>query len=149
MSALSQVSQGLIRGKFVHRRVEHLTYALIGAAMAVHRHLGPGLREVCYQRALAVELRLRGIPYLREVPVPLLYAGEEIGTFRADFECFGQVLLEIKAEPFTREQARLQLAQYLNSRRCSVGLILNFGMPSLQAKRVFPSRPIGESREIG
>jgi GxxExxY protein len=120
--------------------VESETYRLIGAAMKVHRTLGPGLREVCYQRALAIELRLLGIQHQREVPVPLAYAGETVGIFRADFRCFKDILLEVKAELFNSQQAVLQLAQYLASSGCRVGLILNFGLPSLQVKRVLPRR---------
>jgi GxxExxY protein len=125
--------------------LEKETYRLIGAAMKVHRTLGPGLREVCYQRAMAIELRDQRIPHRREVPIPLVYNGESIGTFRADFDCFGRVLLELKAELFNPQQAVLQMAQYLGSSGSSVGLVLNFGLPSLQVKRVLPRRPQGDS----
>lgn len=128
------------------------TYRLIGAAMKVHRTLGPGLREICYQKALAVELSLQGVPHRREVPVPLIYAGQTVGVFRADFACFDYVLLEIKAELFNPHQAVLQLAQYLTFSGCKVGLVLNFGLPSLQVKRVLPRRieatESAESRKI-
>ena len=120
--------------------MDDLTYQLIGAAMKVHRELGPGLREICYHRALAIELGNRRVPFRCEVPFPVVYDGRSIGVFKADFECYGRVLLELKVALFHPEQAVLQLAQYLNWSDCDVGLILNFGLPSLQFKRVYPRR---------
>jgi GxxExxY protein len=115
------------------------TYAIIGAAMYVHRELGWSFREVTYQRALAAEFEARGIPYQREVPVAVWFRGKPIGTFRVDFDCKG-VLLELKAQPFIGEAAVLQLAQYLATTGNSLGLVLNFGASSLQVKRVLPRR---------
>jgi GxxExxY protein len=130
------------------------TYAIIGAAMYVHRELGWSFREVTYQRALAAEFDARGIPYQREVPVAVWFRGKPIGTFRVDFEC-RSVLLELKAQPFIGEAAVLQLAQYLATTGHSLGLVLNFGASSLQFKRVLPRRsstagpPRGESDSSG
>jgi GxxExxY protein len=125
----------------VHRsnveRADERTYALIGAAMQVHRELGPGFLEITYQRALAVELGARGIPFQREFAVPVWYRGTNLGTFRADFESNG-VLLELKAVPFVGDAAVAQLAHYLSGTGMPVGLLLNFGTPSLQVKRVLP-----------
>jgi GxxExxY protein len=115
------------------------TYAIIGAAMQVHRELGPCLSEVTYQRALAVELEELAIAHEREVPVPVWYRGRKLGVFRADFAC-GEVLLEIKALPYLGHQPLVQLAHYLAATGKPVGLVLNFGAPSLQFKRVFPRR---------
>ncbi|HUR26464.1 MAG TPA: GxxExxY protein [Candidatus Thermoplasmatota archaeon] len=115
------------------------SYPIIGAAMRVHAELGPGLLEVTYQRALALELDAGGVLFRREVPVPVWYRGKNIGTFRADFEC-DQVLLELKALPFLGEGAVAQLAHYLTATGKPVGLLLNFGTPSLQIKRVLPRR---------
>jgi GxxExxY protein len=89
------------------RMDDEVTFAIIGAAMQVHRELGPGLREVCYQRALAAELGFRKIAFQREAPIPLSYRGADLGTFRADFRCRNSVLLELKAMPFIPEQAVL------------------------------------------
>lgn len=115
------------------------SYGVIGAALRVHAELGPGLAEVAYQRALALELTARGIGHQREVPVPIWYRGASIGTFRADFAC-GDLLLELKAVPFASEAAVAQLAHYLTATGKPVGLLLNFGMSSLQVKRVLPRR---------
>jgi GxxExxY protein len=125
-------------GPWQHVHVDG-SYPIIGAAMRVHAELGPGLLEITYQRALALELTACGIPHRREVPVPIWYRGSNIGTFRADFEC-SNVLLELKAVPFMGDAAVAQIAHYLAATGKPIGLLLNFGTPSLQVKRVLPRR---------
>ena len=111
------------------------TYEIIGAAMEVHRLLGPRLMEKAYHRALARELGMRGIPYTTEVEVPLIYKGEELGVpFRADFVC-GDVILEIKAIPCLGPEEYRQLSHYVVSTQSRAGLLLNFGTPSLGFER--------------
>ena len=74
------------------------TYAINGAAMAVHRELGHGFLESVYQEALAVELDIRGIPFKREVQLPVRYRDRMLRVFfKADFVCFDQVIVEVKA----------------------------------------------------
>lgn len=119
---------------------EQQSYAVTGSAMKVHRELGPGFLERTCQRALAVDLRSKGIPHRREVPVPVWYGSGCIGTFRADLECFGGLLVELKARPSVSERDIWQLAQYLTATGRPVGLLINFGAPSLQSRRVFPRR---------
>jgi GxxExxY protein len=114
-------------------------YPIIGAAMRVHAELGPGLLEIVYQRSLALELAAAGLTFRREVPVPVWYRGSNVGIFRADFECNG-ILVELKALPVLGEGPVLQLAHYLAATGRNVGLVLNFGTPSLQVKRVLPRR---------
>lgn len=118
------------------------TYEVIGAAMRVHAELGPGLLEVVYQRSLAIELRKRGIPHVRERPVPVWYEGENVGTFRADFDCYDRVLVELKALPYVGEAGVNQLSHYLTATGRPVGLLLNFGTRSLQVNRVLPRRSV-------
>lgn len=115
------------------------SYPIIGAAMRVHAELGPGLVELTYQRALALELGAAGIHHEREVAVPIWYRGTNIDMFRADFAC-GDLLLELKAVPFTPEAGVSQLAHYLTATGKPAGLLLNFGTPRLQVKRVLPRR---------
>jgi GxxExxY protein len=117
------------------------TYAIIGAAMEVHRELGPGFLEAAYQRALAKELGLRGIRFAEQVPVPLHYKGEPLGVpFRADV-VVGDVLLELKALPALGRAERAQVAHYLKATQMAVGLLLNFGASSLQVERVVAKSP--------
>lgn len=104
--------------------------------MRVHRHLGPGFREVVYQRALGIELARAKVPFVREFPVPVVYDGHHLGTFRADFLCHGEVIVEIKALPFLGRGAVSQLCHYLRACDKPLGLALNFGSASLEYKRV-------------
>ena len=66
---------------------QDLTHKIIGAAMEVHKHLGNGFQEVVYQRALAIEMQLQNINFIREQEMPLQYKGYDVGTRRVDFFC--------------------------------------------------------------
>lgn len=113
------------------------TYAIIGAAMEVHRCLGHGFLEAVYQEALARELVLRGIPFEREVELTVFYKGEPLAcTYRADFICFGEVLLELKALGALSSIEESQVLNYLKATGKHRALLINFGVPSLQYKRL-------------
>src|SRR4051812_3311087 len=74
------------------------TYAIIGACMAVHSELGPGFLEPVYQEALAIELTQRTVPFVREKPLAIHYAGHQLSIhYDADFLCYDSVILELKA----------------------------------------------------
>ena len=113
------------------------TFAIIGAAMAVHRVLGHGFLEAVYQEALAIEFVHQGTPYVREVELPIQYRGQQLSTgYRVDFLCFDEVIVELKAldKLTTREEA--QVINYLKAGGKSRGLLLNFGNKSLEHKRL-------------
>jgi len=113
------------------------TYAIIGAAMEVHRVLGPGFLEKVYQEALALELDERGIPFEREVLLPINYKGSVLNTkYFSDFVCYEQVIAECKAITGLTGVDESQAINYLKATGFSVGLLLNFGTPSLQYKRL-------------
>lgn len=114
-----------------------LTQGVLGAALEVHAQLGAGYMEQVYQEALAVEFALRGIPYVREVPVPILYKGQRLAfSFRADFVCAGQLVVELKTVRALTAKEDGQLRSYLNATGHMRGLLLNFGQPRLQFKRL-------------
>jgi GxxExxY protein len=114
-------------------RVNELTQAVIGAAMEVHRHLGPGLLESAYQQCLCQELSLRHIPYEQEFPLPLEYKGIrcECG-YRLDLVIAGTVVVEIKAVEELASIHEAQLLTYLRLGGWKVGLLINFNVPILK-----------------
>ena len=113
------------------------TYAIIGAAMGVHRELDCGFLEAVYQEALAVEFEARGVPFEREVNLPFSYKGETLNTaYRADFICFDSVIVEVKAISKLGGTEQAQLINYLKATGHEVGLLLNFGAQSLQHQRL-------------
>jgi len=104
-----------------------LTRAVIGAAIEVHRHLGPGLLESAYQQCLARELQVQGIPFQREIHVGIRYKGLEIQqAFRADFLVAEQLILELKALHRIEDSHKAQLLTYLKWTGFRVGLLINF-----------------------
>ena len=113
------------------------TYAIIGAAMEVHSHLGNGFLEAVYQEAMAIELTRKQIPFHREVCFPVFYKGQELNThYRADFICFDAVVVELKALPKLTGVEESQLINYLKGTGLKIGLLINFGAPSLDYKRL-------------
>lgn len=113
------------------------TFAIIGAAMAVHNELGPGFLESVYRASLAVELEARRIPFRTEVLFPLSYKGQRLSlNYRADLVCFESVLVEVKALRAVGPIEHAQAINYLKASGLARGLILNFGARSLEYRRV-------------
>lgn len=112
------------------------TYAIIGAAMEVHRQLGCGFLEAVYQESLSVEFGLRELPFAAQVELPIFYKERRLLTYyRSDFFCFGSVIVEIKALKQISSVEEAQLINYLKATGCEVGLLINFGATSLEYKR--------------
>lgn len=112
------------------------TYKIIGALMEVHTVLGPGYLERVYQEATAIELADRGIPFVQEAEMPVWYRDERLdASYRVDFLCNDEVLLELKALPFIGDVEKAQVLNYLRASRKSVALLVNFGADSLEWRR--------------
>lgn len=104
------------------------THAIIGAAIAVHRHMGRGFLEQVYPLCLAIEFQRQGIPFEREVALPVHYDGIPLPvTFRVDFVCYGAIVVEVKALPRLTPREEAQLLNYLKASNMHRGLLLNFG----------------------
>ena len=113
------------------------TYAIIGAAMEVHRVLGCGFLETVYRAALALEFELRSVQCRSEVPIAIHYKQRMLPMgYRADFICFGQVLVEVKALGGVGPVEEAQLLNYLKATGLRRGLLLNFGVTRLQYRRM-------------
>ena len=121
--------------------LEEQTGAIIGAAIEVHRALGPGFIESVYETSLVVELRHRSIPFVRQFTVPIVYRDVEVGLHRLDLCVWDQVVVELKAvREFTPEHFAV-LRSYPRAVGREHGLLLNFAKATLEIKRV-QSRPL-------
>ena len=112
------------------------TFAIIGAAMEVHREMGCGFLERVYQESLAVELAIRKIPFQREIELPVKYKGQPLDAiYKPDFICYESVIVETKALSLITGLEAAQLLNYLKITGYRVGLLINFGMTSLEYER--------------
>ena len=112
------------------------TCAIIGAAMEAHRELGHGFLEAVYHEAMTIEFRRRDIPFQRKHSIPIAYKGETLGApYRADFLCFGSVIVELKALARLSGVEEAQVIHYPKATGHKKALLLNFGAPRLEYKR--------------
>ena len=112
-----------------------LSEKIIGCAMKVHRQLGPGFLESVYRNALAFELRRAGLSVELEKHVTVKYEHVIVGDFIADLVVGETLICELKAASALTKADEVQLVNYLTATNHEVGLLLNFGTPSLQFKR--------------
>jgi len=116
---------------------EKETYLIIGAAMEVHKELRNGFLEAVYQEALEKEFLEKCIPYKREVPLKIYYKNKQLNKFYiADFICYNEIIIEIKATSEITNEHQAQLINYMTATRLKLGLIINFGKQSLEHKRM-------------
>ena len=114
---------------------DELTKAIIGAAIEVHRILGPGLLESIYEEALCVEFELRGIAYQRQVEVSVNYKGRVIKGQRIDLLVKGEVVVELKAVAEVPDVAMAQVLSYLTATELQRALLINFSVTHLDPYR--------------
>ena len=113
------------------------TYQIIGACMEVHRRLGSGFLEAVYQEALERKLLFRGIPFRKQVELTIFYRDEPLNcTCRADFICFNDMIVEIKALKQLTGNERAQVLHYLRITRHAKAPLVNFGAASLEFERI-------------
>ena len=115
---------------------EELTGRIIGAAIAVHKALGPGFVESFYENAFVIELRYRDIVFQRQLLVPVIHRGAEVGMHRLDLLVDGKVVVELKAVKQILDIAFSITRSYLRAVNSDHGLILNFAKTPLEVKRV-------------
>jgi GxxExxY protein len=122
--------------------IDRWATVVIGAAIEVHRTLGPGFLEAAYENAMAVELGLRSVPFRRRVPVAVLYKGARVADKQLDLLVADGLVVELKAVAALAPVHSAQVRSYLKASGCSLGLLINFNVPVLREgiRRVIDSR---------
>ena len=112
-------------------------FAIVGACIAVHNELGSSFLEPVYQEALALEFHKRGVPFSKEHRLEIYYKESLLEKkYYADFLCYEQIVVELKACSGLNEQHLAQALNYLSALKLNLALLVNFGTPRLQWKRV-------------
>ncbi|MDP2922786.1 MAG: GxxExxY protein [Candidatus Omnitrophota bacterium] len=117
-------------------KYEELTGKIIACAFEVQNNLGCGFLEKVYHKALLYELKKNGLKVETQKAIKIVYKGEEIGIYIADFVIEDKVIVELKTVEFLSKIHKAQTLNYLKASGCEVGLILNFARPKLEYKRV-------------
>ena len=118
--------------KEIDEKVNQLTHEIIGAAIEVHRGIGPGFLETVYEEALCHELKLRNIPYLRQLPIKLKYKDIYVGENRVDLFVKQMVVVELKSVDELGPIHLAQVISYLKATHTNLGLLINFNVPILR-----------------
>ena len=113
-----------------------LTKQIIGLAIKIHKQIGPGFREKYYQRAMYLELQKTNLKFEREKKISIPYGKVMLGYHVVDFVMENKVIVELKSIKELTKVEIGQLTTYLRLTSCKVGLLLNFGQPTLEIKRV-------------
>jgi len=129
-----QVAKSAKKPVFIEpdKQLDQLAHAVIGAAIEVHRHLGPGFLESVYEEALCVELADRQIPVERQKEICVLYKDREIGKHRIDLLVGKLLIVELKTVDALAEIHEAQVISYLKASHLPLGLLINFNVPILK-----------------
>ena len=112
-------------------------FAIIGAAMEVHNHIGYGFLESVYHEALVMEMEDRGMPVESEKELDFYYKGRKLEKkYFADLVCYGDIIVELKAVSYLTPQHEAQLINYLKITGMRLGVLINFGARKLEYKRI-------------
>jgi GxxExxY protein len=112
------------------------THKIIGAAMEVHNEMGPGHLEAVYQECLEIEFELQNIPFQSKPRLSLYYKTRKLKAYYVpDLIVFGDIVVEIKAQKMLTKDDEAQIINSLKSSHHEIGLLINFGEPSLKFKR--------------
>lgn len=123
-------------------------YKIVGAAMEVHRILGPGFLEAVYQEALAIEFKLRNIPFVEFPKLNIDFKGIILRKhYVPDFLCYKEIIVEIKAMQKCTQDDEAQIINALNAAKKVVGVLLNFGEPSLYWKRYVNTKNLNKVKK--
>jgi GxxExxY protein len=115
---------------------EELSGRILGAAIDVHKALGPGFLESIYQKAMEAALAHRGIPFARQKEIHVFFEEVDVGVHFLDLVVADEIILELKAVKGLEDIHFAQLKSYLKATSLHVGLLLNFNAPTLVSKRV-------------
>ena len=108
-----------------------LSWQIVGEAIEVHKHIGPGQLESVYQRSMECELRRRAIAFASQVPVPMFFKGDRVGDFYADLIVEDTIILELKAVERLQAVHTAQLVSYLSAAGLRLGMLMNFNVPRM------------------
>lgn len=117
-------------------KFQEITHKIIGCAMEVHKQLGPGFQEYIYHRALEKEVKLQEVKFESGYEIKIYYKGDQIGLRRVDFLVEKTIPVEIKALSELTDTNLAQAKNYLEAGGIEIGMLINFGSPSLQFKRL-------------
>ena len=112
--------------------LDRLAHTVIGAAIEVHRNLGPGFLEAIYEAALVLELEARNVRFRRQVPIEVIYKGSVIGESRLDLLVEDELVVELKHVESLLPIHRAQVISYLRAGAFQLGLLINFNVPILR-----------------
>ena len=132
------------------KQIDELSYQIIGAAIEVHKHIGPGMLESVYQTCLEIELTERGLSFKQEFDIPIEYKGHHIqGQFRFDFFVEELIVVELKAVSELLPIHEAQVINYMNLLKIPKGILLNFNVTNLfhHGQKTFVNKYFGSLPE--